>query len=217
MTAAIKVSDSLQKGSDDGNPTQKSPAAANSLSDEDLMSLVQHDDDAEAFGQIYDRHAPQAFSLARYICGSRAAEDVTQEAFYSVWKARGQFDPKRASVRTWIFSRVRYRAIDWLRRERPKERRGVTLADSIPLEATERTEGEVVRRDEGNRVRMALSALPPDQRQVIVLAYFEGMSQSEIARGLELPVGTVKGRTRLGLEKLRQGISNHSGNGAPNV
>ncbi len=118
MTAAINLSDSLQKGLDGGNPTQMPPAATNPLSDEDLMSLVHRDDDTEAFGQIYDRHASQAFSLARYICGSSAAEDVTQEAFFSVWKARGQYDPKRASVRTWIFSRVRYRAIDWLRRER---------------------------------------------------------------------------------------------------
>jgi RNA polymerase sigma-70 factor, ECF subfamily len=177
----------------------------NPLSDEDLMSLVQHDDDAEAFALIYDRHAPEAFSLARYICGASAAEDVTQESFYSLWKARGQYESERASVRAWIFSTVRHRAIDWLRRERPRQRRSVAFAESIPLEAKQRTEREAVRRDEGSRVRTALGALPSDQRQVIVLAYFDGMSQSEIARELELPIGTVKGRTRLGLEKLRAG------------
>jgi RNA polymerase sigma-70 factor, ECF subfamily len=183
----------------------------NPLSDEDLMSLVQQDDDAEAFGLIYDRHASKAFSLARYICGPAAAEDVTQESFYSLWKARGQYDSARASVRTWIYSTVRHRAIDWLRRESPKQRRSVEFAESIPLEAKERTEGEAVRRDEGGRVRTALGALPSDQRKVIALAYFDGMSQSEIARELELPIGTVKGRTRLGLEKLRQGMLSGAG------
>jgi RNA polymerase sigma-70 factor (ECF subfamily) len=88
------------------------------------------------------------------------------------------------------------------------------LAESIPLEAKERTEGEAVRRDEGGRVRTALGALPSDQRQVIALAYFDGMSQSEIARELELPIGTVKGRTRLGLEKLRQGMLSGAGSGS---
>lgn len=184
----------------------------NPLSDEDLMSLVQRHDDAEAFGMLYDRHASQAFSLARYICGSSAAEDVTQESFHSVWLARGQYDRERASVRTWVLSTVRHRAIDWLRRERPKERQSVAFTESIPLSAPERTEKEVVRRDEGNRLRTAVGALPPDQRQVIVLAYFGGMSQSQIARELELPLGTVKGRTRLGLEKLRLGMLNHSDN-----
>jgi RNA polymerase sigma-70 factor (ECF subfamily) len=216
-TAAIKVSDSLQKGLDGGNPAQKPQAATKPLSDEDLMSLVQREDDAEAFALIYDRHATKAFSLARSICGVAAAEDVTQESFYSVWKSRGQFNSERASVRAWIFSTVRHRAIDWLRRESPKNRRSVGLAESIPLEAKERTEREAVRRDEGGRVRAVLGGLPSDQRQVIVLAYFGGMSQSEIARDLEVPIGTVKGRTRLGLEKLRRGVSNHSGNGTPNV
>jgi RNA polymerase sigma-70 factor, ECF subfamily len=185
----------------------------NPLSDEDLMSLVQRDDDAEAFAVVYDRHASKAFSLARYICGTRAAEDVTQESFYSLWKARRQYDRERANVRAWILSTVRHRAIDWLRRERPKERRSVAFAESFPLEAHEQTEGDVIRRDEGDRVRTALRSLPPDQRQVIVLSYFKGMSQSEIAQELELPVGTVKGRTRLGLEKLRQGILGRAGSG----
>jgi len=187
---------------------------SNPLSDEDLMSLVQHDDDSEAFALIYDRHAREAFSLARYICGRSAAEDVTQESFYSIWKAREQYDSERATVRAWIFSTVRHRSIDWLRRERPKQRRSVGIADSIPLEAKERTEQEAVRRDERGRVRTALRELPSDQRQVIVLAYFDGMSQSEIARELELPIGTVKGRTRLGLEKLRQEMLSQAGSGS---
>jgi RNA polymerase sigma-70 factor, ECF subfamily len=185
----------------------------NPLSDEDLMSLVQRDDDADAFALIYDRYASKAFSLASYICGATAAEDVTQESFHSVWKSRGQYDSERASVRTWIYSTVRHRAIDWLRRESPKDRRSVEFSEAVPLEAKERTEGEAVRRDEGGRVRTALGTIPSDQRQVIALAYFHGMSQSEIARELELPIGTVKGRTRLGLEKLRQGMLSSAGSG----
>ncbi len=174
------------------------------LADEDLMELVR-DGDARAFELIFDRHSGPAFSLAYRICGRRAlAEDVVQEAFLSLWRSGSRYERGRGSVRSWALSVVHNRAIDALRREASKEGRSVvddTIAER--LESEERTDQEVERRDQARQVRGALEGLPADQRQVIELAYFGGFTHTEIAAMLELPAGTVKGRMRLGLSKLR--------------
>ena len=168
------------------------------------MELV-HDDEARAFEVIFDRPAGVAFSLAYRMCGRRAlAEDIVQDAFLSVWRAGARYDRSRGSVRSWILSAVHNRAIDAFRREAVKERRDVSddeLADRIP--SSELTEIEAERRASAREVRKALLDLPPDQRRVIELAYFGGFTHSQIAEMLELPAGTVKGRMRLGLSKLR--------------
>jgi RNA polymerase sigma-70 factor (ECF subfamily) len=139
------------------------------------------------------------------MCGRRArAEDIVQDAFLSIWRSGARYDHTRGSVRSWILSTVHNRAVDAMRREVGKEARDVrddALAERLP--SAERTEAEVERRDDAHRVRTALSELPSDQRRVIELSYFGGFSHTQIAEILELPAGTVKGRMRLGLSKLR--------------
>ena len=172
------------------------------------MQLVQQGD-PRAFELLYDRHGGAAFSLAYRMVGNRnAAEDVAQEAFLSIWRSRLRYQPERGSVRTWVLGIVHNRAIDALRRSLVHERRR-TSAEGIEerQEATERTDVEVARREEARQVQGALDTLPEDQRRTIELAYFGGFSHSQIADMLGTPIGTVKGRMRLGLEKMRQQLS----------
>jgi RNA polymerase sigma-70 factor (ECF subfamily) len=174
------------------------------LADEDLMQLVRRGDD-EAFGIVYDRHAAVAFSLAYRITGSRnAAEDVVQEAFLGLWRSNARYDRTRGSVRTWVLGIVHNRAIDNLRRASVHSRRRAS-DEGIEerFEADERTDVEAARRDESREVRAALRTLPPEQSTVIELAYFGGFTHAQIATMLEMPMGTIKGRMRLGLQKLR--------------
>jgi RNA polymerase sigma-70 factor (ECF subfamily) len=174
------------------------------LADEELMQLVRAGD-AQAFEIVFDRHSGAAFSLAYRMCGRQAmAEDIVQEAFVSMWRSGARYDAARGSVRTWVLSVVRNRTIDAFRRESAKGSRDVSeegIAERMA--APELTDAEVERRDEARQVRKALVELPPDQRQVIELAYFGGFTHSQIADMLELPSGTVKGRMRLGLTKMR--------------
>jgi RNA polymerase sigma-70 factor (ECF subfamily) len=174
------------------------------LADEELMQLVR-DGETRAFEVIFDRHSGAAFSLAYRMCGRQAmAEDVVQEAFVSLWRSGARYEATRGSVRTWVLSVVRNRAIDAFRREEAKGSRDVGeegMAERMPAPVL--TETEVERRDEARQIRKALGELPPDQRQVIELAYFGGFTHSQIANMLALPSGTVKGRMRLGLTKMR--------------
>jgi RNA polymerase sigma-70 factor (ECF subfamily) len=181
------------------------PETLQRLADEDLMTLVERRD-ADAFAVLYDRHGGAAYSLAHRIVGNPAiAEDVTQEAFLSVWRSGARFDATRGSVRSWTLGIVRNRAIDALRRSSslaPK----LDLDDEAVLEgqaAAELTDSEAIRRETSRRVRGALGELPSEQSEVIGLAYFGGFTHSEIAEMLGMPLGTVKGRMRLGLEKIR--------------
>src|ERR687888_304513 len=174
------------------------------LADEDLMPLVQAGE-ARAFEVLYERHSTAAFSLAYRMCGSRGlAEDVTQEAFLAVWRSGGRYDRSRGSVRTWLLGIVHNRGIDALRRGAVHERRRASdegVAERVP--APERTEVEAARRDEANTIRGLIDELPDEQGRVIELAYFGGFTHREIADMLGAPIGTVKGRMRLGLEKIR--------------
>ena len=174
------------------------------LADEDLMQLVSKGD-PRAFELLYDRHATVAFSLAYRMTGLRAAaEDVVQEAFLSIWRSGARYDHTRGSVRTWILGVVHHRAIDSLRRNlRHDKRRASDEGIEERFESPDRTDLTAARREEASEVRDALASLPPEQSKVIELAYFGGFSHSEIANMLQTPVGTVKGRIRLGLEKLR--------------
>ena len=168
------------------------------------MQLVRRGE-AAAFEVVYERHCSAAFSLAYRMCGTRAAaEDVVQEAFLSLWRSGARYDRARGSVRTWMLGIVHNRAIDSLRRSVVHDRRRAS-DEGIEerFEARERTEVEVARLDEAQEIRVALQTLPPEQCRVIELAYFGGFTQTEIAAMLEAPIGTVKGRMRLGLEKMR--------------
>ena len=174
------------------------------LADEDLMGLVAAGEQ-DAFAVLYERHAGVAFSLAFRMCGKRAiAEEVVQEAFLSMWRGGSRYDRTRASVRTWVLGIVHNRAIDALRRGTVHERNRVS-DEGIEerVEAPDRTDLEVGRRDEAREIRAALGGLPAEQSRVIELAYYGGFTHTEIASMLDVPIGTIKGRMRLGLEKLR--------------
>jgi RNA polymerase sigma-70 factor, ECF subfamily len=174
------------------------------LADEDLMQLVQRAE-ASAFEVVYDRHSGAAFSLAYRMCGARQlAEEVVQEAFLSIWRSGARYDRARGSVRTWILGITHHRAIDVLRRGVVQDRhRASDEGIEERFEATDRTDVEVARREEALEVRGALDVLPDEQRRAIELAYYGGFTQSEIAEMLGVPIGTVKGRMRLGMEKMR--------------
>jgi RNA polymerase sigma-70 factor, ECF subfamily len=175
------------------------------LADEEAMQLV-GDGNPRAFELIYDRHGGPAFSLAYRMVGNRvAAEDIVQEAFLSIWRSRLRYDQSRGSVRTWVLGIVHNRAIDALRRGASHERRQATL-DGVEErhESPVRTDVEAARLEEARSVRSALDTLPDEQRRAIELAYFGGFSHSQIAELLDEPIGTVKGRMRLGLDKLRR-------------
>ncbi len=179
------------------------------LGDEELARLVGAKDVA-AFELFYDRHATAAYSLAYRIVGdAAAAEDVTQEAFLSIWRSRSGYDATRGSVRGWLLGIVRNRAIDALRRRAAAPR----LAFEGEVEALagassgEGTEALALQRETASELRAAIGSLPGEQAQVIELAYFGGFSQAEIARLLAVPLGTVKGRMRLGLEKIRTALA----------
>jgi RNA polymerase sigma-70 factor (ECF subfamily) len=181
---------------------ESSPGLAG-LSDRELVRLA-FEGNAGAFEVIYERHSTTAFSLACRICGQRdVAEDVVQEAFLSVWRNLERYDPRRGELRSWLLGIVHNSGVDRLRRSGPHERRRAS-AEGIEelLEAPERTEETVEQREEAAAVREALGALPEEQRRVIELAYFAGLTQNEIAAKLAQPVGTVKGRMRLGLLKM---------------
>jgi RNA polymerase sigma-70 factor, ECF subfamily len=153
---------------------------------------------------LYERYSGIAFALAYRLLGERgAAEDVVQEAFLNVWRQGATYDTRRGTVRTWLLTIVHHRAIDQMRSARSKSSADTVIDDAMPLPAKEDTWTEVVRGLDHDRVREAMAALPPEQRQVVDLAYFGGYTQSEIAQRVGIPLGTVKGRTRLALDKLR--------------
>jgi RNA polymerase sigma-70 factor (ECF subfamily) len=177
------------------------------LADEELMQLV-YRNKADAFEVIYDRHADAAFSLAYRICSQRTlAEDVVQEAFLSLWRSRTRYDRNRGSVRTWLLGIVHNRSIDALRRRSVRDR-GLVHEEGVEERVADpaRTDLQVARREEAREIRSALDELPKEQSQVIELAYFGGMTHVQIASMLDTPVGTVKGRMRLGLSKMRMAL-----------
>lgn len=179
------------------------------LGDEELMAVVDRKD-PEGFKALYERHGGAAYSLAYRIVGDRAiAEDTTQEAFLSIWRSGSRYDRSRGSVRSWVLSIVRNRSIDALRRGgagAPKlDHDDEAALDGQP--ASERTDATVIRNETARELRGAMRALPEEQSKVIELAYFGGFSHSEIADMVGLPLGTVKGRMRLGLEKIRTEIA----------
>jgi RNA polymerase sigma-70 factor (ECF subfamily) len=171
------------------------------LDDDELMLRVQCDD-AEAFRVLYERHAAHALRAARAI-GAERAEDAVQDGFISVWRGRARYRPCGASVGAWIVTIVRRRALD-LARTAAREREAGTDGPADSTAASGSVEEDAIARDDGELLRDALRGLPAIQREVIVLAFFGGLTHRQIASRLDLAEGTVKGRVRLGLNKLRR-------------
>ncbi len=172
--------------------------------DAELVSAVRAGDDA-AFEELFRRYHPRVAAYVKGIVRDEGrAEDVTQEAFLALWRSGARYERTRGSVRTWVLGIVHNRAIDALRRSLVHDRRRAS-DDGLEerVESGERTDVEVARREDARNVRAALDTLPAEQSRVIELAYFGGFSHSRIADMLDMPIGTVKGRMRLGLEKMR--------------
>src|SRR4051812_29335023 len=163
--------------------------------------------DAGAFAGLYDRHSRAAYSLAYRMMGERqAAEDLVQEVFLQVWRAAGSYRSERGSVRTWILSIAHHRGIDQLRSSASR-RRTQEKVERSPTSQPGEPFAETWRNLQREQVREALRGLPPKQLKVLELAYYSGYTHQEIAELLDLPLGTVKGRMRLGLQKIREYFS----------
>lgn len=182
------------------------------LEDRDLVTKVV-EGDVQAFEEIYDRYRDQAFALALRVTGHRrAAEEATQDAFLRLWRTSGSYDVNRGTLRAWLLSVVRNRSIDWLRSEArtvPTLEMDETLVEQ--LEAAERTDELVATREESRLARELLVSLPSEQRQVLELAFFKELTQIEIATKVGVPLGTVKGRQRLALRRLRRKLAGGPG------
>ena len=166
-----------------------------------LMQRVQAGDD-DAFGALYDELAGVVFGAVKRVLRDPAmSEEVTQEVFVELWRTAARFDPERASVSTWAITLARRRAVDRVRREQSQRDRIERSANQRPPE-NDLTDDEVVSSIESERVSRAVAELPAEQRMVIEMAFLQGDSHGEIAERLGLPLGTVKGRVRLGLKKL---------------
>src|SRR5713226_3950457 len=181
-----------------------SPVAPGSESSTALIAAIAAGD-RDAFSRFYDLAAPMAFGLIRRVLRDpEAAAEVLQEVFWQVWQEAPQYDPKRGSPEAWLVMRAKTRAIDRLRSMRRRDRTFVAPLDEAIARAEDGSaEDPAVVAEDRSLVQTALAQLPEAQRRVIELAFFEGLTQSEIATRLGEPLGTVKTRARLGLERLR--------------
>jgi RNA polymerase sigma-70 factor, ECF subfamily len=180
--------------------------ASDAAQDRRLMSDVDAGS-LEAFAQLYDRYCHRAYRLAFSVCRDDGrTHDAVQDAFLSIWKAPASYSAHRGTVAAWLLTVVRHRAIDLMRRDARCEV-GPTGGDLLELWSgpEDVTEG-AIRRDDARSLRASLAELPEVQQEVIALAFYGQLSHTEIAAQLQLPAGTVKGRMRLGMRKLRASL-----------
>jgi RNA polymerase sigma factor (sigma-70 family) len=178
------------------------------LSDEALLALVARSDET-ALAELYDRFGRQAYGLAlRILRDAALAQDAVQEAFLAAWRTAASYDARRAKASTWILTIAHRRAVDLVRRE--ERRRGAPL-DDAPVPAGDATDEEAWVRERRRAVQAALAQLPQDQREALELAYYGGLTQSELAERLGVPLGTIKSRMFAGLSKLRELLPDDEG------
>jgi RNA polymerase sigma-70 factor (ECF subfamily) len=185
-------------------------------SDEALVARVARKDVA-AFATLYDRYAQRVYAWSAHMVGSAEAEDVVQEAFLRLWDKAGQFDAGRGRFASWFMSIAHHQLIRQLRRRTTEQR--VLAADEIERVLADavapgrEVEAEASANEAAVMLLRALASLPAEQRRVIVLAYFAGFTQAAIAKITAAPLGTVKKRTRLALQKLRERLADALGSG----
>jgi RNA polymerase sigma-70 factor (ECF subfamily) len=157
--------------------------------------------DEGALNEIYDQFSSFVYGLALRVIGdARAAEDVSQDVFVTVWERPGSFDPDRGSLRTWLGTLAHRRAVDHVRREEARRRRAIK--DAARPQTTPDVEEMAMALVTAERVRAALATLPDEQRRAIQLAYFGGKTYRQVAEVLGIPEGTAKSRLRLGLRRI---------------
>jgi RNA polymerase sigma-70 factor (ECF subfamily) len=190
-----------------GGRQQVAAVATPSMADRDLMVLIQGDD-VRAFAVFYDRHVKVATSVAMRVVRDREmAEDATQEGFVGFWRTRASYRADITAVKTWLLAIVCNRAIDLSRRKRARPAAFVDDEQLALQVAPDCTEDQAIAREGHRELRALFEKLPREQRQVIELAYINGLTHSEISERLKLPLGTTKGRIRLGNQKLRTAIT----------
>jgi RNA polymerase sigma factor (sigma-70 family) len=174
--------------------------------DRDLVRRIGEGDD-DAFRGLFRRYSPSALALARSVVRQPfLAEEIVQEAFLALWRNPSAYDQQRGSVRAWLMGMVHHRAVDAVRREEAHRRRTeAAVPDALDREPdpADQVVDQLGLPEERKAVRSALDELPPEQRRVLELMYFDGLSQSKIAERLSLPLGTVKSRTLLGMRRMR--------------
>ena len=180
------------------------PAMEAEPSDVQLVARCAEGDES-ALAELYDRFGRAAYALAlRIVRDATQAEDVVQEAFLDLWRTAARFDPSLSRPASYLLTFVHRRAVDLIRREQARPQRGGDVEDIASRASTDDVPASLVASEQGATVRRALADLPPPQRQVLELAYFNGLSQSEIAEHLGEPLGTVKSRTHVALSRLRE-------------
>ncbi len=175
--------------------------------DEALCARVAERDVA-AFEALYDRYRDRVYAWAAHVLGPRQAEDTTQEVFALLWRRAGQFNPSRGQFTQWFWALTRNHILRDLRGISRQKRTQIAdqIAALISTAIAEGVEEAAFARVDTQRALDTLGRLPPDQRRVLVMSYFVGLSHSAIAEELSLPLGTVKKRARLGMQKLRQAL-----------
>jgi RNA polymerase sigma-70 factor (ECF subfamily) len=183
-------------------PDRPEPGEAPAADPDAPLVLAMARGDKEALAELYDRYAFQLMGLAiRIVRDRREAEDLLHDVFLEVWKSAKDFDPKRGRVRTWLTIRMRSRALDLQKSARVSRNAGDDALDRVVDDV------DASGAPDQGRVRRLLGELPPEQRTVLELAYFEGLSCSEIATRIEIPIGTVKSRVAAALAKLRVALT----------
>ncbi len=163
--------------------------------------------DQTALADLYDRYGRILLGIAYRMLGSREeAEEVVADVFWQVWRTAGSYDPSRSRVDSWLFLITRSRALDRLRSLQRKSRKLSASAETAVIQHPPDPQVHLLQREQRAQIQQILQQMPLEQKQVIELAYFSGLTQSEIAAQLQIPVGTVKTRIRLALAKLREGL-----------
>ncbi|HVL32070.1 MAG TPA: sigma-70 family RNA polymerase sigma factor [Actinomycetota bacterium] len=171
-----------------------------------LDGITRSDDDA--FAELFRRYGPQCLGLATRVVADRTlAEEIVQDVFLGVWKAASRYDPARGTVRGWVMMQVHHRAVDVVRREQAERRRNSNQLPPVNERDVEDVVEESWMAARRQQVRAAMNDLPEEQRTVLELAYFEGMTQAQVAAHTGLPLGTVKSRTLAAMRKLNQSLA----------